>query len=799
MAFLQVNGLTLTYPNQSSPALSEVSFSVKQGEFVLLCGGSGSGKSTLLRQLKPALSPHGTRSGELIFDGSPLGELSLRKQSEGIGLVLQSPDSQAVTDKVWRELAFGPERLGWDESTIRLRVAEMAGFFGITHWLERELSTLSGGQLQILNLAAAMTLEPKLLLLDEPTAMLDPVAATNFLILLRRINRELDTTIILSEHRLEEVFPLADQVIFLENGRILCQGSTELVGQTLLAQSHPMTAALPAVMRLWNGLDRQGACPLTLRDGQQMLNEFTQSHPLQPLSPEPELPQRAAILTADKLWFGYEQGAPFLKGLSVEIKCGELFALLGANGAGKSTLLKLLAGLEKPQRGNLCTEAKIGLLPQEVQALFLKPTLAEDLADSLRFAPQGEVSPREALAQVVALCRLEKLLERHPFDLSAGEQQRAALAKLLLWRPQVLLLDEPTKGLDVRFKTELAEIFAALQGQGVAIVMASHDVEFCAQYADRCALLFDGTLVSQGTPRSFFPKNRFYTTAANRIARKHLPALLTVDELLCACGAVVSPSKTADESPPVPSSPALPTASPSPKAVAKKRLSSTGRSRFAAAVLLLLVPLTVLIGRFLLDDNYYFTVSMLIILELLFPFFLLFEGRRPQARELAVLAVLCALGVAGRALTPFFPQFKPVAALSILAGVGLGAESGFLVGAVSMLLSNMLLTQGPWTPWQMVAMGLVGFLGGLLFRKGKSRWLLAAYGFVAAFGLYGVIMNLFTALSWHRVLTPAVFLACMASGFPADLTHGISTALLLFFLAPAMEGIFRRIREKYDM
>ena len=800
MAFLQVNDLSFTYPNQTKPALDGLTFSVERGQFVLLCGSSGSGKSTLLRQLKPTLRPHGAQSGQLLFDAAPLDTLSLRTQTERIALVLQSPENQVVTDTVWRELAFGLERLGCEADTIRLRVAEMAGFFGITHWLERETSTLSGGQLQILNLAAVMTLSPALLLLDEPTAMLDPVAATDFLTLLRRINQELGITIFLSEHRLEELLPLADHVIFLEGARLLCQGSPAQVGHTLLAQNHPLAQALPAAMQLWSACDGQGDCPLTVRGGQRWLDHFAQTHPLSPPPAEPHPPKRAAVLTAEKLYFGYELRQPLLKNLSIELEQGELFALLGANGAGKSTLLKLLAGLDKPQRGSVRTTAKLGLLPQSPQTLFLKKTLGEDLTDSLRLAPPDEKTPQDLLAQAIALCRLDGLLERHPFDLSAGEQQRAALAKLLLWSPQVLLLDEPTKGLDAVFKAELAAILAALQRQGVSILMASHDVEFCARCADRCALLFDGALVSQGTPRSFFPQNRFYTTAANRIAWAHLPELVTLDELLCACGAEPAPPNAPPIQPPrpAPEPPSAPPLSPAtpPTAVRRRSLS---RSHFAALIVLLLVPLTVLAGRFLLDDNYYFAISMLIVLELLLPFFLLFEGRRPQARELAVHAVLCALGVAGRAITPFFSQFKPVAALSILAGVGLGPASGFLVGAVSMLLSNMLLVQGPWTPWQMFAMGLVGFLGGLLFQNRKNKWLLPVYGFVATFALYGTIMNLFSALSWHRTLTPSLVLAYMAAGLPADLTHGLSTALLLLFLAPAMSEILKRIRDKYGM
>ena len=874
-----IHDLTFFYPGQAVPALDRLDLTVRSGEFWVLCGPSGCGKSTLLRQLKTVLAPHGHRLGEIRFEGVPLDELDQREQAARIGFVLQSPENQLVTDKVWHELAFGLESLGYDTPTIRRRVAEMASFFGIQTWFYKNVAELSGGQKQLLNLASVMAMQPSVLILDEPTSQLDPIAAADFLATLGKINRELGTTILLTEHRLEEAFPLAGRVAVLDRGRLLCTGTPSQVGAALKDAGHAMFQAMPAPMRIWAAVGDSSPCPVTVREGRDWLGRFAAAHPLGALPEEQRhaYPPEAAI-TARGLWFKYEKDLPdVVKGLSLTVRRGEFLALLGGNGTGKTTSLKLLSGLLQPCRGELETVGRLGVLPQNPQALFVKKTVREDLFELLKGRPLSRAAQEEQVARAVTLCRLEELLDRHPYDLSGGEQQRAALAKILLLEPDVLLLDEPTKGLDAGFKQTLAEILQRLLRRGVAVLMVSHDIEFCARYAHRCALFFDGTIVTEGPPRAFFSGNSFYTTAANRMARARLPGAVTAEEVIAACGGALPPEPELPEaSPPLPPpgehsaddrpgplpwwrrliaavsaaaallllcnavgaadltaligaagassagmthlkldalllaallvfTLAVSRRAPPPVVpiqVPRERRRLPKRTVAAAVMILLLVPVTLFVGLFYLDNKKYYFISLLILLECMAPFFLLFEGRKPQARELVVIAVLCAVAVAGRAALFMLPQCKPVMALTILAGVAFGGEAGFLVGAMTMLLSNLLFAQGPWTPYQMFAMGIIGFLAGLLFRRGllrRSRVSLAVFGALAAIVVYGGIMNPVSALLWSQALNGAVLLTYYLSGFPMDLIQAIATFLFLWFAAEPMLEKLERIKVKYGL
>ena len=553
MEVFTIDHLSFAYPEQEKYAISDLSLSVRPGEFLVLCGPSGCGKSTLLRQLKTVLAPHGRCSGEILFDGKNLDELPQREQAEKIGFVQQSPENQIATDKVWHELAFGLESLGYDTPTIRRRVAEMASFFGIQEWFYKPVTELSGGQKQLLNLASVMVLQPKVLILDEPTSQLDPIAASDFLATLGKINRELGTTIILTEHRLEEAFGFASRVAVMDKGTLLCTGAPAEVGAELKSSGNAMFLAMPAAMRIWAASASKAACPVSVCDGRNWLLDYAKTHELQ-ASPEEtkNAPNGETVVSAQELWFKYEKDLPdVVKGLSLELHKGEFLALLGGNGTGKTTTLKLLASLQKPYRGELTISGSVGMLPQNPQALFVKSTVREDLLEIL---PKSE-RKSERLAQVISLCKLAELLDRHPYDLSGGEQQRAALAKILLLNPDVLLLDEPTKGLDAEFKQVFGQILRTLQASGVAILMVSHDIEFCAKYADRCALFFDGNIVTEAEPRTFFSGNSFYTTAANRIARDVLSDAVTPEDVILACGGTVEPEAELPEYQRIPPAP----------------------------------------------------------------------------------------------------------------------------------------------------------------------------------------------------------------------------------------------------
>ena len=549
-----IQNLTFTYPGRNRPALQNIDLTVEPGEFIVLCGPSGCGKTTLLRHLKPTFAPHGTISGEILLEGTPLSMLSHRDASSKIGFVLQSPDNQIVTDKVWHELAFGLESLGYDTPTIRLRVAEMASFFGIQTWFHQNVTDLSGGQKQLLALASVMALQPSLLILDEPTSQLDPIAAADFLATVGKINRELGVTVILTEHRLEEAFPLASRAVAMDQGRILCEGAPADVGKALRTQAHGMFLAMPVPMRIWAGVENHLPCPVTVREGREWLSrmEIKRNVPVQPEEPVRGKPS----IELENVWFKYEKDAPdVVKGLCFRAYPGELTAILGGNGTGKTTALSLIAGLNSPYRGKVKIEGTelgkipsgklfdrlLGALPQNPQSLFVAKTVREDLLEILSETKWDKQSKAEKLRNIVALCQLENLLDSHPYDLSGGEQQRAALAKVLLLQPRILLLDEPTKGLDAEFKAIFASILRKLTKAGVTVVMVSHDIEFCAEYADRCALFFDGNIVTENRPRAFFSGNSFYTSSANRMARHKLPEAVTANDVIIALNVRMSP------------------------------------------------------------------------------------------------------------------------------------------------------------------------------------------------------------------------------------------------------------------
>ncbi len=556
MAQFTFENVTFTYPGCTKPALDNISFSIEAGTYVTLCGKSGCGKTTLLRHLKTVLTPHGTRTGKVLFEGVPLDEVSQRDQSAKIGFVMQNPDAQVVTDKVWHELAFGLESLGCDQRTMRLRVAEMASYFGIQSWFHKDVKELSGGQKQLLNLASIMAMQPSVLVLDEPTSQLDPIAASDFLNTVRKINLELGTTIILSEHRLEETFSAADRVIVMKQGGILADGEPHEVGQRLIVANDEMAAALPAPMRIFYGVN-SGAksaqvkaqdCPLTVREGRTWLtrnfSDIPQDARTLPEAESYEETDDNLVLQFKDVWFRYERELPdVLRGTSFDVHKGELFALVGGNGTGKSTTLKCACGVTKPYRGTIRIKGKklkdwksnelfrgcIAMLPQDPQNLFVKKTVRADLQEMFSDKKMNAQEIEARVAEVARTCDIERLLDQHPYDLSGGEQQRAALAKVLLCDPEILLLDEPTKGIDGFFKKELAGVLARLRERGMTIVMVSHDIEFCARYATSVSMFFDGGVVTTNTPRRFFAQNSFYTTSANRMSR-HLFDNAIIDE-----------------------------------------------------------------------------------------------------------------------------------------------------------------------------------------------------------------------------------------------------------------------------
>ena len=529
MLQFEIRNLTFSYSTSRRESLNGVSLSIEKGAYIVLCGKSGSGKTTLLRHLKSVLAPHGKRSGTILFNGTPMEQVSQREQAGKIGFVMQNPDDQIVTDKVWHELAFGLESLGTDQKTMRLRVAEMASYFGIQSWFHKDVANLSGGQKQLLNLASIMAMQPEVLILDEPTSQLDPIAASDFLNTVRKINLELGTTIIITEHRLEDIYHAADKVVVMESGKVMAEDTPRNVGALLYRQNSEMFAALPTPVRVFYGADAHGDCPLTVREGRSWLTSAFANRPISVTEPlfEPVMEEvEDPALRVKEAWFRYEKDSPdVLRGVSFTVPAGKLFAIVGGNGAGKSTTLKTVCGICKAYRGRVEIFGKplnkyksgelfqncLAMLPQDPKSLFVKKTVREELEEM-----NGDAG---RTTEIAGICEITGLLDAHPYDLSGGEQQRAALAKVLLTEPKLLLLDEPTKGLDSFFKVKFASILERLKQQGITIVMVSHDVEFCAEYADLVSMFFDGQILTTDTPHRFFGQNSFYTTAANRMSR----------------------------------------------------------------------------------------------------------------------------------------------------------------------------------------------------------------------------------------------------------------------------------------
>ena len=886
MEIFKVENVSFTYPNRTAKALDTINFTVNQGEFILLCGKSGCGKTTLLRLLKPSLAPHGEISGSIYFGGKSLAEYDTREQASGIGFVMQNPDNQIVTDKVWHELAFGLESLGVKPTEIRTRVSEMASFFGIQNWFYKKATELSGGQKQLLNLASVMAMQPSVLILDEPTSQLDPIAAGEFLKTLERINRELGVAVILTEHRLEDAFPMADKVLVMDEGKFIAAEAPDAVGKILKSQNHDMYEALPTPMRVHGQVANSLPCPLTVREGRMWLEEFSKENTVDStVIPGDEIKENNnTVIEIKDAYFRYEKELPdAVKGFNLSVQKGELVCLMGGNGTGKTTALSLISGLNTPYRGDVLIKGQsvskiknlydglLGVLPQNPQSVFVKKTVYLDLMEILSDKKFTKEEKEKKVQNISVLCRIENLLESHPYDLSGGEQQRAALAKILLMEPEILLLDEPTKGMDAHFKEEFADILLDLGEKGVTILMVSHDIEFCAEYADRCALVFDGGITSVDTPREFFKGKNFYTTSANRMARSTLPDAVLAEDIILACGGMAEKKerqsrnielhKHQDEDkpekvrkiPPIrmisgivfallfvlmflplktdinifninlksfaklgvyeiimtmalfaaflcffPGKDTKIEVTQIPKADRKLKK----RTLMATILILLFIPLTIYIGVFFLGDRKYYFISLLIILETMIPFCMVFESRKPKARELIVISVLCAIAVAGRGAFFMLPQFKPVVALVIIAGVCFGGEAGFLVGSVTGFVSNFFFGQGPWTPWQMFAFGIIGFISGILFRKGflrRTKASLCIFGFLATLVIYGGIINPASVIMYQANPTKAMILSAYVMGIPFDLVHALGTTFFLWFISEPMIDKLERIKVKYGL
>ena len=552
MEILQVKNLSFTYPNTDSPAADDINMSVNQGEFILICGASGCGKTTLLRLIKKELAPAGNLKGEILYNLDAKGFKETASAFD-VGFVFQNPDSQIVTDSVWHELSFGLENMGVPSDTIRRRVGEMASYFGINEWYHAKTDSLSGGQKQILNLASVMVMDPKILILDEPTSQLDPITASEFIKTVFSLNREFGITVIIAEHRLEELFPLADRVAVMDGGNLIFYGSPEKACGTL--KDNPIFEGFPSAVKIFEGtknltkLPEGYQCPLTVRDCKNYLNanfSHLSGKEVKVISPEPTNP----VIEAENLYFRYDKNLPdILRSMSISVCENEIMGILGGNGAGKTTALNVISGAEMPYRGHVKIYGKkikdyknnslyrnmLAYLPQDPQCIFVKNKVSEDFEAALAALNgknQNIASESERVSEELGISHLQN---KHPYDLSGGELQKCALAKLMLTDPKIMLLDEPTKGLDAVSKNKLISLLRRLRAKGMTFLIVTHDIEFAAGICDRCAMFFDGGIISQSAPNEFFSSNRFYTTSAHRACRDIFPNAVLTDEVIGLC------------------------------------------------------------------------------------------------------------------------------------------------------------------------------------------------------------------------------------------------------------------------
>ncbi|MGN0153575.1 MAG: ATP-binding cassette domain-containing protein [Lachnospiraceae bacterium] len=832
MEEITVGNLTFSYDTQSAFSLKNVSFSIEKGEIFLIIGESGCGKTTLLRHLKTAYVPQGIRSttSKVQIAGKLVEMLTEREQASLVGYVRQNADAAQVTDKVWHELAFGLESLGYSQPVMQRKIAEMTAFFGLEGIYHEKLCNLSGGQRQLVNLASVMAMEPEVLVLDEPTSQLDPIASAEFIRMIEKIHREIGTTIVMTEHCLEDVYFLCDRVLVLDEGRVWAEGKPDRIAEELYKNKLPLYRALPAAARIYlesgqaetdtHQKESQGKSriPFTVNEGRIWLENYLrdeqcienagilETEKSNSQKENKPLGEQTAVF-ADEVWFRYERkGKDILKACSIRIEQGKITAILGGNGAGKSTLLHVLAGHLKPYQGKIKTGGhSIGVLPQNPQAMFAENTVLKEL--------EGQDIDAVQRDKVINTFGLKSVLNQHPFDLSGGQMQKLALAKLVLGDYDILLLDEPGKGMDYAIKEEMGEFLRKLSYNGKTILLVSHDVEFCAKYADDCGLFFDGHIVSFLNGHDFFLQNVFYTTAVSRICRGLLPSAVLLEDVLPIFGrkeeisaeSLEVTAKDAEVS--VNERNILPDNLVTEEKidygqnVPGKENRNSRMSWIRFVMFFLVMPVTIYFGHTVLQQRKYYFISLLLVLEAVLSFFLSFEKRKPKVREIMVVAVLSAITAAGRTAFYMVPYVKPMAALTILSGVGLGGEAGFLVGAMSMLVSNIFFGQGPWTPWQMFAMGILGFFAGVIFKRQtpcdkKKKFGICIYGLVAVLLVYGGIMNPASVLMYQENINLKMLLAAYGAGLPFDVIHGISTFIFLWIGARPMLEKIERIRKK---
>ena len=532
MVFLETKNLSFKYLDNSF-TLSDVNFSLDKGDFCLVVGKTGCGKTTLLKLLKKEITPSGELKGIVKIDGLDLKDYDSSK----IVYMFQNPSRQIVSDKVYHEIVFGLEARGLEKEVIETKLAEIVNYLDINDLLEKHTMELSGGEAQLVSLASLLVLDPEVILLDEASSQLDPLTRKKFLEILKRINQDFGITIILVEHNLEDILEFTDKIIVLDKGKMIYFGLKE-EAINFLASNKEYFAFLPKTLQISKYLDL--GTLLHLKDVKEALknkykNEINFSYETKVFEKE--------IIKAEDVYYRYsKKEKDVLEKLSLTVYDNEILGLVGGNGVGKTTLLKNLAGIRsfysgkieidnkniRKYKGNTLYKNLIAYLPQDPLTLFLKRTVGEDL----EYYVKSLDLDKALLEKLLVKFDLKPLLEMSPYDLSGGELQKAAFTKILLSKPKILLLDEPTKGMDFSLREELKEILRDLKAKGATIIIATHDLEFIASVADRVGIMFNGKVLSLTDSHSFFSNSNFYTTVASLASRDLYDKVITVPELV---------------------------------------------------------------------------------------------------------------------------------------------------------------------------------------------------------------------------------------------------------------------------
>lgn len=544
MSFIEVENLTYFYPNEVSAVLKNINLKIEPGEFVLLLGGSGSGKSTLIKALA-GLAPEfygGKIKGAIKIEGEDIAAISRKELVQKVGIVFQDPESQLVMTNVEQELAFGLENLGMDNNLMKRRVLEASGALSLGNYLRKNTPELSGGLKQKVALASILAMEPEVILLDEPTSQLDPVAGEEILTILRRLNEDNGITIILVEQRLERCFHLADRFVVMDKGQIICNTTNhKFFSRWAIENRSPF---IPPLAKLFAGAGF-ARVPLTVKEGRNLLSSFLERTKNTEASfksiREVKITQdREPLIELENLWFVYKNGEEALKNINLKVYPGDFTIIMGDNAAGKTTLLKNINGLLKPSRGkvkiskqdtkNIAVEklaCQVGYLSQNPNDYLFLNTVQEEVLFTLNALGIKDAGRIDNLLEML---RLSSYKEKNPRDLSSGERQRVALATVLVSDPQIILLDEPTRGLDYQLKKDLGEILLKLQEEGKTIVVVTHDVEFAAEYAQNIVLMSQGAIVAQGDKKTMLTQSTFYSPQISKLFNKYNNNIVTIKE-----------------------------------------------------------------------------------------------------------------------------------------------------------------------------------------------------------------------------------------------------------------------------